>query len=379
MKTIENSIIIPFHKDKKMLSLSLDTLRQTISNNSDIEIIIIANNSNYDEININVDKIAGHKPRIIYINENLFYPKAINLGVKYAIGKYLIFCDPDIFYIQNWLESLINTTCMCDNVGCVGAKLLNTLNNRIIDAGIGYWGYYRCHILRGLPYNHPLARNDIPVSSLCSALLRVERKIFEQVNGIDESMPYAFCDNDFTLKIRELGYQNYISTNTMAYYKSNTDMNNSKYYAFQYLREDSVAAFWQKNHNIPYDYDRHLHKSWVYNINSGNISEYGYICINISTAYNWESYMSAIVNLGIKLYEKQSYVIKQRDAPEIILTNILPNNIIGINTPVLYFVDNFVSLFNNSLWFSTRNIDKDIVVDRDANIIPLRLIAQQRI
>ena len=51
---------------------------------------------------------------------------------------------------------------------------------------------------------------------------------------------------------------------------------------------------------------------------------------------------------------------------------------ITLNTPILFFVDTFCSLFNNSLWFKMRNISHDIVIDRHGNILPLDEIAEQR-
>lgn len=44
------------------------------------------------------------------------------------------------------------------------------------------------------------------------------------------------------------------------------------------------------------------------------------------------------------------------------------------NMPFIYFVDNFMSLYNNELYYKIRNISNDIVIDRQCNILPLSQI-----
>lgn len=369
---IQYSIIIPFHKNANMLYVSLKTLYESINIKDNVEIIIVANNSDEKEIELT---IFDEKIRLIQIGENLFYPRAINLGVQYSSGNFLFFCDPDIFYIEGWFEAILKVFSVEKKIGCVGAKLINPLNNRIIDFGIGYHDYHRCHVLRGMPYKHDLAQHNLYVNSFCSAILCVKKDLFVKIGGMSEEMPYAFCDNDFTLKAIELGYNNVVVHDALAYHKSYTDLNNSKYYAFSYLREDCVAAFFSRHNDIPNDYQRYLEMSWNWNINKYKIN-IDYIFINLSTAYNWKTYLEIIKDIGINILDIDSFLVNERNSLSIPLFNYLPNRTIDIHTPFLYFVDNYTSLFENSLWFSLRNIENDLVIDRDANVIPMQLIAK---
>jgi GT2 family glycosyltransferase len=61
---------------------------------------------------------------IYKIPENLFWPGAINLGARQTDKQYLLFCDPDIFYTENWLDNLLDCYNRHKNVGVVSAKLL---------------------------------------------------------------------------------------------------------------------------------------------------------------------------------------------------------------------------------------------------------------
>jgi hypothetical protein len=67
-----------------------------------------------------------------------------------------------------------------------------------------------------------------------------------------------------------------------------------------------------------------------------------------------------------------------RDNEHIVLYNDSSFEFIDLVTPIIYFVDTFVALFNNKLWFQMREIQNDIVVDRHGNILPLYLIAEQK-
>ena len=67
-----------------------------------------------------------------------------------------------------------------------------------------------------------------------------------------------------------------------------------------------------------------------------------------------------------------------RDNEHIVLYNDSSFEFLDLVTPILYFVDTFVGLFNNELWFHMRDIQHDLVVDRHGNILPLHLIAERK-
>lgn len=369
MNTI--SIIIPYHQNKKMLATSLNTLQDSLSHDYTIEVIVVANNINWQEIDIELD-VRQYK--LLQITENLFYPKAIWEGTKIASGEYLVFADPDIFYCENWLSNMMTCFKSHENVGCIGAKLINPINNRILDFGIGYNGYHTAHFFRGLPYNSKLCQNDVNVQSICSALLLMKHSLFDDLKGFDIEMPYAYCDNDLCLRIKEKGYNIWGAANALAYHKGGTDPINSKYYAFQYLKEDCASAFFYKNkeryHN---DYKEFFLRSFIYSFCNGTSK--GYIFVNLSTVYDWRSYMKIIEDTGITLLDISEGVVKERNIACIDLFNTVESSLIASKTPLLYFVDSFTCCYGNSLWFSLRNVQNDIIVDRNANCIPCWYIA----
>lgn len=101
--------------------------------------------------------------------------------------------------------------------------------------------------------------------------------------------------------------------------------------------------------------------------------------LDFSTLYDRDSFHQMIKEvLGITYLDIIDKPATERDCEHIVLYNNASFEFIDIVTPIIYFVDTFVGLFNNKLWFQMRNIQHDIVVDRHGNILPLSLIAEQK-
>ena len=366
VKKENTAIIIPFHKNIEMLRLSLNTLEATL-HGSRPQIIIVANNYNLDELNLREEFLNYD---VYKINENLFWPGAVNFGANCTDKEYLLFCDPDLFYTEYWLENLLECFNKHEKAGVVSAKIINPLNNRIMDFGMGYNRFNTIHIGKGLPHNHPSTLADRKVQAACGAVFLTSHDLFDKVKGIDSTMPYIYCDNDYSAKIADLGYETWVAGNSVVYHKGNTDEHNSKYENFRYLREDSKAAFYAKNQNkirtdifecFTYMYD------WIKTTNF--CFQYGYYLYNFCTLLDACEYIRLFPSLGINVLNQKNIILAQRDISQINLCDYISTRMIYSNLPFVYFVDDFTALYNNSLYFKLRDISNDIVVDRQCNII----------
>lgn len=369
------SIIIPFHKDKDMLLFSLQTLFQTVKDIRNIEIIIVGNNRNKCELNFD---IPYQNVNFIKIYDNLFYPKAVNLGVSKAHGEIITICDPDIFYLTNWYEPLLNKI-EEPNVGAVGNKLINPCNGRILDFGVYYSKFNAIHSLYGAKKDHPLAHKDRKVQSVCSAVIMTKKSIFEKVQGMDNDLPFAYTDFDYCLKIIDLGYDIWVLGNSEVYHKGSTDSNNSKYYAFSYLRTDCKGIFYANAYSkIKFDYP-----TW-FSITANEFKkehpkyEKKFFMLDLTTLYDKDEFYSVIKNvLEIQFLDIEVIDIQQRNKKEINLHQAVKFNLIECTSPILYFVDVYTSLFDNDLWFNFRDISNDLVIDRSGNIYSMEEIKKR--
>lgn len=370
---MKQSIIIPFHKDKNMLFYSLKTLLETIPQDQDIEIIVIGNNYNHSELDF---ELPWKNIKYYKIYENLFYPKAVNYGVSMSSGDIITLCDPDIFYLPGWYQPLLNTFIQ-KGAGAVGNKLVNPCTGRILDFGIYYSKYNAVHSLMGAKVNHPLALNSRQVQSVCSAVLITSKELYELVGGMDPDLPYAYPDFDYCLKLHTKGYPIWAVADSAVYHKGSTDSNNSKYYSFNYLRTDCKGMFYAKDYEkIEMDFGNWFKESYGYfrNIHPDYPSKY--VLIDLTTTYNREDYYCVLEkDLSLVFLDREVISVKSRNAKELPLHQLVSFNLIDCNAPLLLFVDTFTSLFHNDLWFTMRDIEHDLVIDRHGNIYTCKDIA----
>ena len=262
--------------------------------------------------------------------------------------------------------------------GAVGSKLINPCTGRILDFGIYFSKYNAVHSLLGVKAEHYLAKFNRQVQSVCSAVLMTSKKMYESVGGMDSDLPFAYPDFDFCLKLHTQGYPIWAIADSAVYHKGSTDPNNSKYYSFSYLKTDCKGLFYAKDYNlIEMDFGNWFKISYQYFREMYPYYPSKYVLIDLTTVYNRDDYYNVInKDLSIEFLDKEVIDINKRNIKDIALHQTISFNLIDCDSPLLYFVDTFVSLFQNDLWFKMRNIYSDVVIDRHGNILPCTEIAQ---
>lgn len=371
---MKQSIIITYHKNRDMLLFCLNRLLKTVPEN--VEIFIIGNNVNRAEIDF---EISNSRCRYYKVYQNLQYPKALNLSVKECTGEIITFVDADIFVWDGWYEALLKTFSYSDKIGVVGAKLINPLNNRILDFGIMYSKFNAAHTMMGLLHDHPLAATDRKVQTVCSAIMMTTKALYQKIGGMDEDIPYSYTDCDYCFRLRDIGYETWVSAGAVAYHKGGTDLNNSKS-NFSYYRLDAKGMYGMKDYaKMIYDNAAWYQISADYFLKTYPLVVHQYLMLDFTTLYDRDSFYKLIKEtLDIQLLDIIERPNAIRDNEHIVLYNDSSFEFIDLGTPIVYFVDTFVALFDNELWFCMRNIQYDLVVDRHGNILPLSLIAARK-
>lgn len=361
---------MPYHRNKDMILYTSNLLNQIIS--SDVEIIVVGNNDNLNEIDIDLPK------RFTYLkyNKSLLYSQTVNEGVAHANGEIITLCDQDIYGFADWYTPLLKKLLSSKQIGSVSSKLLNPINNRIIDFGIEYSKYRIVHPMRGLKQNHPLALTDRQVTSTTSATLMMWKDTYNKVNGMDLDMPYCCSDCDIGIKISKLGLENWVVADSIAYHRGSSSFKNGKSSSFSYLKNDSTSMFWAKNYdNISPTVDS-LISLFAQFIKESSTFDPMYYFINLSSLKEYEWYASCLKkSTGIEYCDIYSY---PQNLPHysstIQIYDELPYTFMNINIPLIYFVDYIPSLQDNVIWSRMRDIRKDIVLDCHGNIVFLNEI-----
>ena len=204
------SIIIPNYENKKTLERCINSLF-SVNSYENFEVIIVENNSKSDEIFNYYDKLQKeHKNvKVVTWKGGEFNYSAINnFGVGYASGEYLLLLNNDTEVINpDSIKELLGT-CMRDDVGAVGAKLLYA-DDTVQHAGvvIGFGG------VAGHVFSR-IGKNDVGYmmraiinynySAVTGACMMTKKSLYEKVGGLDETLRVAFNDIDYCLKLRKM-------------------------------------------------------------------------------------------------------------------------------------------------------------------------------
>jgi hypothetical protein len=105
MNQIDVSIIIVNWNAGQLL---FDCLKSIIEHTHEIsyEVIVIDNNSNPNTLNCLEELTNNDRINFIFLNENIGFSKANNLGAKVSKGEFILFLNPDTFIFDNSIAKL---------------------------------------------------------------------------------------------------------------------------------------------------------------------------------------------------------------------------------------------------------------------------------
>lgn len=126
------SVIIPNWNGKNLLTECLVSLGEQVF--TDFEIIVVDNASTDGSIEYIEQNFLN--VTLVKLNKNVGFAKAINRGVKKALGEYVVFLNNDTKVDKLWLKELVKTADDHPEVASVGSKVLNFFDPKIID-GVG--------------------------------------------------------------------------------------------------------------------------------------------------------------------------------------------------------------------------------------------------
>ena len=222
------SIVIPTRDGGHRLERCLSSL--TRSSYNDFEVLIVDNGSR-DEGTYKIYRSWGDKLplRVFQLNIDFNFSKLVNCGVANSKGDFIVLLNDDTELISpdSWIQEMLGYAERSE-IGCVGALLLypdNTIQHGGIFLGIS-----------GDPNDPPVARNafkDFPLSypgyfdrlrvvsnfsAVTAACMMVEKRLWEEVGGFDESLGVSFNDVDFCLKLLDRGYRHVLLPHVRFYH-----------------------------------------------------------------------------------------------------------------------------------------------------------------
>lgn len=230
------TIIIPTKNKVKYLKKCISgILKLTTYPNYDL--LIVDNGSVEPETLSYLEKLSLMQARITVLKDDrpFNFSSLINQAVNFAKGDFVTLLNNDTEVITpEWLTEMVSLA-MLEKIGAVGAKLWyedKTLQHGGIILGLGADGVAG-HMHHRLPKgNHGyFGRASITqeLSAVSAACMVVNKKIFREVGGFDETnLAIAFNDVDFCLKLRKAGYRNLWTPNAELYHYESISRGNDK-------------------------------------------------------------------------------------------------------------------------------------------------------
>lgn len=207
------SVIIPTRNQAGLLLRTTQGLLERTDYRA-LEVLIVDNGSDEREALDLLERLrAEERVRVLECPGSFNYSALNNHAARLASGELLLLLHDDVDVMApGWLREMVSHA-IRPQVGAVGAKLLYP-DGTVQHGGLtlspgGVTGHQYLQKTRG---NHGycgqlrLARNVTAVTGAC---LMVRHSIYLEVGGLDEaSLPVAFNDVDFCLKLVERGYRN---------------------------------------------------------------------------------------------------------------------------------------------------------------------------
>jgi len=218
------SIVIINWNGKKNLGDLFDKCLESVANTKydNFEVVFVDNASTdgsyeYAQFKFNF--------RFFRNQENLGFVGGNNIGAKLCKGDIIVFLNNDTIVDSNWLDEPAK---LFENqkVGIVQANL-RMLNNPAIPDSIGH-----CISVICLPIENHFFMSEpekpVPIFGGKGAALFVRKELFENLDGFDEDYFFYFEESDLCWRARLLGYEVYLSPNSIVLHKGGGTFRNGK-------------------------------------------------------------------------------------------------------------------------------------------------------
>lgn len=211
------SLIIPTRDGLEELRTCIESIceKTTYPN---YEILVVDNQSTCSHTLAYLQELEtgmrhGERIRVLSYNHPFNYSAINNFAVQHANGEVLGLINNDVEVISpEWLSEMVSHA-IRPNIGCVGAKLYypdGSIQHAGVVLGIGGVAGHSHKYFPGSAEGYfGRLRAIHNVSAVTGAVLVVEKKIYENLGGLNiVGLPVAFNDVDFCIKVQKAGYMN---------------------------------------------------------------------------------------------------------------------------------------------------------------------------
>ncbi len=241
--TVKLSVIIPNWNGKRLLKISLPSLRnQTFR---DFEVIVVDNGSTDGS----PEYVKKNFPdaKIIELNSNSGFAHAVNLGIKICVGENIVLINNDTKVNKRCLEFLIKAVMAKKEVGMVAAKMLNFYKPNLMDSA-GDWIDSVGHAGNiGQGEESGKFNNSGYCFLVTGGGCLIKREVFEKIGFFDENYFAYMEDVDFCLRAQMQGFKAWYESKAVIYHMHKATSNRIKpfveYLQFRNMTQTIIKNF----------------------------------------------------------------------------------------------------------------------------------------
>lgn len=215
--------------------------------------IVVDNCSSDNSIDYLVPKFPSI--RLIANKENVGFAKACNQGLQQAIGKYILFLNPDTILPEDCLEKCIHFFEGNNDAGAAGVKMIDGSGKFLKESKRAFPSpMTSLYKLFGLSKLFPksktfskyhlgnLAENENhEVDVLAGAFMMVKKEVLDKVGGFDETFFMYGEDVDLSYRIQKAGYKNYyLAETSIIHFKGESTRKGSMNYVKMFYNAMSI-------------------------------------------------------------------------------------------------------------------------------------------
>ncbi|WP_456395467.1 glycosyltransferase [Desulfurobacterium sp.] len=219
------SVIIVTFNSESIITGCLSSLVSELKEGD--EIIIVDNNSEDRTVEL-VKKFASGSPvsiKILEMDKNEGYSRAVNRGVQISKGEVLIFLNPDTLVTGGMVDRLVSALYKEDEIGVAGPLSVNVSYTQHVSAFVPIFEYF----FSGkdfLDYKENVSRylallfqnKTFDTKLLIGMCIAVKKNIFKKIGELDENLFLGMDDFEFSWRLRENGYKLKIVPSAFVYH-----------------------------------------------------------------------------------------------------------------------------------------------------------------
>ena len=224
------SIVLPnFNGQKLYLKNLFESIGKSSYPLNQLETILVDNGST--DNSVAYVKKYFPKVKIIKLDKNYGFARAVNIGVKKSTGAYLFITNNDVELEKNCLENLVKFLLSNTDVGIVGGKVLDYKSRSKISSCALAYNFALGSFIMSKNVNQTVLSDWIQGCSLTTS-----KKLWQKLSGFDEKFFFTSEEFDFCLRAKYLGFKTVYYPKATLWHVGGATINKPELQKFKYFQ-----------------------------------------------------------------------------------------------------------------------------------------------